>query len=173
MALGIPNRKKLLQAIYKYLKEIEAQVYKHFHGIVSPVVCGIGISNSDIPVLFHLLNKYTIDTSLKLFELQNTLKILDLSQLSVGTFNKKDHFLYPKTKNEILSKYLQGERMESGISVWELYETQEFSKIESRVIEEVNSTVSCYKSIKQNFDFLKQLEAEHKMQIKKTFRQEL
>lgn len=158
--------KKLLQAIYTYLKEIESQVYKHFQGIVSPVVCGIGISNSDIPVLFHLLNKHSIDTAPKLFELQNTLRVLDLSQLSIGTFNKKDHFLYPKTKNEILSKYLHGKRMESGKSIWELYETHEFCKIESRVVDEVNLTVSCYKAIKQNFDFFKQLESEYKKQIK-------
>ena len=160
------GEKHLLESIYKHLREIEAQIYRHFQGVVSPVVCGIGISNSDLPVLFHLFSKHEIDTPANLFEFQNLLRVIDLSQLSIGLFNKKDAFLYPKTKNEILSKCLRGKTMESGKNIWELYECGDLKKIEARVSEEISSTISCYKIIKKNFDLFKQLEAEHKKQLK-------
>ncbi len=162
------TEQQLLRAIYEYLKQIKGEVFKHLGDRVSPVMCGIGISNSDLPVLNHLFNKHLTDTSDKLFEFQNSFRVIDLSQLAIAAFNHNGPFLYPKTKNEVTSKFLSGKRMEDGRSVWELYEREEFGKIEARVIEEISLTISCYKAIKENFDLFKQLELKHKKELKKS-----
>lgn len=156
------SEKELLQQIYNTLKGAHDIVRNAHDGAVSPVLCGIGITSSDIPILFELFKRFGILTNLEAFAFQNSFRAIDLSQLSIATFNNKDNFLYPRTKSLILNKYTPGKRFASGRSVWDLYEAKDFKEIQDRVLSEVYSTHRCYELIKSDLDKFKSLEESQK-----------
>lgn len=156
------SEKELLLKIYSTLKYTYDAVRNAHDGAVSPILCGIGISSSDVPILFELFKRFNILTNQEAFYFQNGFRIIDLSQLALATFNNQNYFLYPKTKNHILNKYLPGTKFETGKSVWELYESKDYEIIQARVLSEVYSTHRCYELIKSDIDKFKSLEASHK-----------
>lgn len=160
------SEKDLLLQIYKILKSTYDMVNSAHEGAVSPVLCGIGITSSDIPILFELFKRFKILTNAEAFSFQNGFRVIDLSQLSVATFNNSNYFLYPKTKSHILNKYLPDTKFETGKIVWELYESEDYEGIQARVLNEVIATHRCYELIKSNLDQFKYLERDYKKYIK-------
>jgi hypothetical protein len=160
------TEKELLQQIYITLKAAYDTVRNAHRNAISPVLCGIGITSSDIPILFELFKRFNILTNQEAFSFQNGFRAIDLSQLAVATFNNPNHFLYPKTKNHILNKYLPSTKFETGKSVWELYETKNYEGIQTRVLDEIVSTHRCYELIKSDLDKFKSLELSHKRREK-------
>ncbi len=155
------SEKDLLLQIYNTLKNTYDMVRNAHDGAVSPILCGIGITSSDIPILFELFKRYKILTNSEAFSFQNGFRVIDLSQLSVATFNNSNNFLYPKTNSHILNKYLPDIKFESGKSVWQLYESGDYEGIQSRVLSEVATTHRCYESIKSDLDQFKYLERDY------------
>ncbi|MDH1057430.1 hypothetical protein [Aquipseudomonas alcaligenes] len=160
------SEKELLQQIYNTLKGAHEIVRNAHDGAISPILCGIGITSSDIPILFELFKRFGILSNPEAFAFQNSFRAIDLSQLSIATFNNPNNFLYPKTKSHILNKYIPGTKFESGKSVWELYESKEFKEIQARVLSEVYSTHRCYELIKSDLDKFKSLELSNKKREK-------
>jgi hypothetical protein len=107
------SEKELLIDIYKFIKTNSDIVRKAHQGGHSLVLCGIGITSSDIPVLFELFKRYQILSNSDAFVFLNELRALDLSQLALMSFNCKNNYLYPKTKNHILNKFQQGKKFKS------------------------------------------------------------
>jgi hypothetical protein len=160
------SEKELLNDIYSFIKKTSDTVRKAHQGKHSSILCGIGITFSDIPVLFELFKRYQILSNSEAFIFQNELRAIDLSQLAVISFNCKNDYLYPKTKNEILNKFQTGKKFECGKSVWGLYEENKFSDIEDRVEDEVMCTFFAYKSILADIRTFKSLEAQEKKRVK-------
>lgn len=160
------TEKELIQQIYKIFKSAYDTVRKAHDGAVSPILCGIGITSSDIPILFELFKRFQVLSNAEAFAFQNAFRVIDISQLALATFNNASYFLYPKTKGHILNKYLPGTKFESGKSVWELYESKDHEGIRTRVFDEVYSTHRCYELIKCDFDKFKSLELSHKKREK-------
>ena len=146
------------ESIYKLLKSAQETVSNAHNGLISPVLCGIGITSSDVPIIFELFKRYHILTNSEAFAFQNKFRVVDLSQLTIGAFNNSSNFLYPNTKSKILNKFLHGKSFEPGKTVWEQYESKNYTSIESRVIDELASTYLSYKHIKCQFDNFKALE---------------
>jgi hypothetical protein len=96
------TEEKLLQAIHDTLRIAFDLVRKAHKGAVSPILCGIGITSSDIPIIFELFKRFNILSNIEAFNFQNGFRAIDLSQISVATFNNQDNFLYPKSKSHIL-----------------------------------------------------------------------
>lgn len=163
---GHNSERELLQQIYNILKNAHDTVQKAHDGAISPILCGIGIASSDIPILFELFKRFNILSNPEAFAFQNKFRAIDLSQLAVATFNNSNNFLYPKTKNQILNKYLPGTKFESGKSVWELYELKDYETIQARVLSEVSLTHRCYELIKTDLNKFKFLELDHKKREK-------
>ena len=160
------SEKELLQQIYNILKSAYDTVRNAHDGAISPILCGIGITSSDIPILFELFKRFNILTNPEAFSFQNSFRAIDLSQLAVATFNNPNNFLYPKTKSHILNKYLPDTKFETGKSVWELYESKDYQGIQNRVLSEVYSTHRCYELIKTDIDKFKSLELSQKKREK-------
>ncbi|WP_237443785.1 hypothetical protein [Sinobacterium norvegicum] len=160
------SERELLEAIYKLLRTTCGLVINAHEGRVSPIMCGIGISSSDVPILFELFKRYKILSNAEAFEFQNMFRILDISQLSIATFNNSNDFLYPKTKSLILQKYMPGKKFESGKSVWDLYDANEYDSIVDRVIDEVMCTHQCYLEIVEDIRKFKALEVSEKKRVK-------
>ncbi len=152
------SERELLVDIYNQLNKIQKQVKKSHNNRVSPIICGIGISSSDIPILFELFKRYHILSNADAFRFLNKFRLIDLSQLAIASFNNSNNFLYPKTKNELLNKYTENVKFESGTSVWGLYEEKNFKKIEKRTRAEIYETYHCYKHLYADFSRFKRLE---------------
>ncbi len=157
---------KVLEKIYAILKSALDMVHNAHNGMISPILCGIGITSSDVPIVFELFKRYKILTNSEAFSLQNKFRIVDLSQLSIATFNNPNNFLYPKSKSHILNKYLNSTKFDCAKSVWELYESKDYDVISTRCLDEVLATYKCYKLIKSDLDKFKNLEACEKKRIK-------
>ena len=160
----------LVESIYQVLKSAFDIVQNAHDGAVSPILCGIGITSADVPIIFELFKRYKVLTNTEAFAFQNKFRVVDLSQISIATFNNPSYFLYPKTKSNILNKYLDNKKFESGKSVWDLYEAKDFEGIKERVLDEVVSTHKCYELIKRDLDKFKNLEAREKKRIKELTR---
>lgn len=160
------TEKELLEAIYTFIHKISDTVRKAHDGKHSSILCGIGITSSDVPVLFELFKRYQILSNSEAFIFQNEMRYLDLSQLALMSFNCKSDYLYPKTKNDILNKFQHGKKFECGTSVWGLYEEKRFSEIENRVIDEVMCTFFAYKSLLEEIRKFKVLESQEKKRVR-------
>lgn len=156
------SEKELLLQIYNILTKTHDIVSDAPNSAVSPILCGIGITSSDIPILFELFKRFKILTNQEAFSFQNRFRAIDLSQLAIATFNNQNNFLYPKSKNHIFNKYLPGIKFESGKSVWDLYESKDYEGIKTRVLSEVTSTYNCYELIISDLGRFKNLELSDK-----------
>ena len=69
------------------------------------IVCGIGISRFDIPIIAFRCNELGVATNEEIWELLFTTKQVDLSNIGIAYANKRDRkgswVLYPKTANEL------------------------------------------------------------------------
>lgn len=160
------DEKSMVTDIYLALQSALDLVHKAHDGGISPILCGIGITSSDVPIIFELIKRHGVLSNAEAFAFQNKFRVVDLSQLTLASFNHANYFLYPKSKNVILGKYLANKKFESGKTVWDLYEEKNYSGIKDRVMDEVLSTHQCYMLIKQDFDKFKALELADKRRAK-------
>ncbi|MCW7552306.1 hypothetical protein NX722_06510 [Endozoicomonas gorgoniicola] len=153
-----PSESDLVYSVYRYLLDIFHDVQSRGDDRISPLLCGVGITHSDWPVLLDLFRKHRILDNAEAFEFQQQFRSLDLSQLVVGFCNNATNFLYPKPKNTIFGKYTPDIQFASGKEVWDLYDQQKHLTIEKRVIEEIACTHESYVSILEDIRYLKSLE---------------
>lgn len=154
------NEKELVGKFFKLFKSQLDQCIEASQG-VSPLICGIGIQNSDIPVLMALFRKHGYLNESQSFAFENSLRILDLSVLGIGFFNNKTYLMYPKKKNELLNKFFQDQVFESGVSVWEQYEDSKYDDIQSRNEKEVFYTLRLYYEFKRKIMSMKEIEGKY------------
>ena len=138
---------KVLESIFDLLerewKSIEA---KDQAG--SLMLSGIGISHSDIPSLMTRLMACSIADHARIYDLLYGCRQIDLSTATFCQFSfNHSYFAYPKSKSDLYQKYLNSKKMDTGKSVWELYETGNYQQIESRSNEEIDDALAIYKSM--------------------------
>ena len=156
------NERVLLERILDVLVKASEKVSKAHNGTRSAVLCGIGISSSDVPILFELFKRYKLLSNQQAFELQNKFRVMDLSQIATPLFNLNTGYMYPAPKNGLMNKFVKGLKFESGCGVWDMYEDNNYFLIESRVKSEISATYLCYKSIIEESRRLKSKEVELK-----------
>ena len=147
------SEEKVLKEIYELLqhewKSIEA---KELTG--SLMLSGIGISHSDIPALLGRLTASPSLEKARVYDLLCGCRQIDLSTATYCQFSSKhQYFAYPKKKSELYQKYLSGKKLESGKSVWDMYDGGDYQAIESRCNEEIDDAIAIYKSM---FDLKRQ-----------------
>ena len=155
------SERDLLEKIISYLKDNSYNYQRDGNEYASSVLCGIGITSSDIPILFELFKRYNLLSNSEAFVFQHSFRIVDLSQLAISEFNNKRNFLYPITKDQLLSKYVAGEKFESGKEVWKQYEKKLYRKIEGRVKREIMATHDCYIEILKEIHSKNRIAAKH------------
>lgn len=152
-----PNEKNLINSIYIYLKKIMDEVKNNTNNKISPNLCGIGITHSDIQILIQLIIKHRILTPYEAFEFINNFRSVDLSVLGLGAINNPDMNLYPRTKNQLVKSHFPEKKFESGKIVWDLYENRKFKSIEKRVKHEIVFTYELYKLLSRDFNYSNKL----------------
>lgn len=157
-----PSEKALVQAMYELLQRTLDVVHRAHNKSRSPILCGIGISTSDVLVLCELFRRYHILDNSGAFAFMNKFRVIDLSQLAIPMFNTKLDYLYPKVKNDLMNKYLHGKTFEDGSSVWALFDDHAYDDIERRVSHEIVATHHCYEQIITDIRRIKALEIAEK-----------
>lgn len=161
------SEEEMVKDIFNFLKITHELVLTANDWRFSPILCGINITSSDYLILFELLKKHSILNNENAFYFQNDFRIIDISQISVSIFNNNSNFLYPKTKNNIFQKYNIADKMSSGKTVWDLYDSKETLLIEERVKSEVLYTYIAYQKLLLNFKNFKILEDNEKKLLHK------
>lgn len=137
----------VIDAIFDLLR-YEYKSYKKEDQAGCPVLAGIGISHSDIPALISKIHTKPVNKQSVLYDLLSGCRQVDLSVATFCQFSfKNKYFAYPKKKMELYQKYLSGKTMDSGKSVWDLYEQQKYEQIEERCNEEVDDALEIYKAM--------------------------
>lgn len=114
----------------------------------SLMLSGIGISHSDVPALLARLSSCSIAEDYEIHDLICGCRQIDLATATYCQFSfNESYFAYPKTKSALYQKYLNGKKLESGKSVWKLYENRDFDAIEGRCKEEVDDALIIYKTM--------------------------
>jgi hypothetical protein len=111
------NERALLETILDELRKVSEKVGKANSGTRSAVLCGIGVSSSDVPILFELFKRYKLLSNQDAFELMNKFRVIDLSQVATPLYNLNTGYLYPITKNILMNKFVRGMKFDSGSSV--------------------------------------------------------
>ena len=103
------------------------------------ITIGTGISRLDIPGLYARSVVVGLDQPNRLYETFLKTKIVDLSEASIPYFDKnRPRLLYPVATNSIAKRFgLGSERKETGKSVWDMADAEDFDGIRNRVSAEV------------------------------------
>ncbi len=141
------SEKGVLQEVLRLLKH-EWNPIESRGQLGSLMLCGIGISHSDVPALLAKMTAHQLESPARIYDLLCGCRQIDLSTATYCQFSfNQSYFAYPKTKSHLYQKYLDGKTMESGKSVWQHYEAKDFAAIESRSVAEVNDSVAIYKAM--------------------------
>lgn len=164
---NLGTEEKVIREIYKIFSNLWKGVQQSNN--CSPMCCGIGISHSDLPVLYTKMLQYKIDTPENLFYLIFGTRQLDLSCIVAGQCSSKrnDYLFYPVIKSHLYQKYLpQAKRAEQAVSVWKYYDEKDFVSIQKRTRLEVIDSLKMYKSFfekrKENNKILKDMKKQLK-----------
>lgn len=154
---NIGDERGVLEAIYKNL-EAEWKSYSHPEQAGALMLSGIGISHSDVPCLMARMAKYDLAKASRIYDVIYGCRQVDLSVATFCQFSfNKGYFSFPKKKMELYQKYIDGKKIDSGKSVWDAYESKDFSAIESRCSDEVDDCLNIYKAM---FDLRKARDSE-------------
>lgn len=135
--------RKVFQLLESEWKPIEAK-----KDVGSIMVCGVGISHSDLPALMIRMNRYSLAPSSRVHELIYGTRQIDLSCAALCQFKSGEgDFSYPKTKTELYQKYLKQGRIDPGESIWDLYDGRNYDAIEKRNEDEVSACIAVYKAM--------------------------
>lgn len=149
------SEKAVLQEFLRILKH-EWQPIESRDQLGSLMLCGIGISHSDVPSMLAKMTSHQLDSPERIYDLLCGCRQIDLSTATYCQFSfNQAYFAYPKTKSHLYQKYLDGKKMESGKSVWEHYEQKDYAAIEARSVAEINDCVAIYKAM---FDHKKRID---------------
>jgi len=141
------TERDVLRAIFNLLqqewKSIEAK-----DQAASLMIAGIGISHSDVPTLLARLSANAIASKTRIYDLLCGCRQIDLTMATYCQFSfNHGYFAYPKTKSALYQKYLAGKQIESGKSVWAMYEARDFDLIERRSAEEIDDAITIYRAM--------------------------
>ena len=143
------DEKRLVSKIYEYVK----REWRNFDNTSSRqadlILCGLGISRLDIPVLYIRSMNYGVDEHEEIFYTLCKTKQVDLSNVAIPLIY--GDVLYPSNWNQICGRFRFNRRKESGKSVWDYYDGKELSTIEKRTEEEVRDCVDFYDYIQRNY----------------------
>lgn len=141
------SEKAALQAMLSLLKhEWRPIESRGEHG--SLMLSGIGISHSDVPALLAKMTALQLDSPDRIYDLLCGCRQIDLTTATYCQFSfNQSYFAYPKSKSHLYQKYLNGKTLESGKSVWELYEAKDHAAIEARSMTEVTDSIAIYKTM--------------------------
>lgn len=144
---SLGSEEVVVKAIFRHLedqwKSIEA---KNRAG--SLMLGGIGISHSDVAVLLVRCMAHSVAEPSRIHDVLFGCRQIDLSLTTYCQFSfNKAYFSYPKSKSQLYQKYLGSGPLESGKSVWDMYEKTEYKLIEQRCDEEVETSLAIYKGM--------------------------
>lgn len=139
------SEEAVLSALYTHLDSEWRSIRKQSGGLM---LAGIGISHSDIPALLARMISTRVAPPENVHDLICGCRQIDLSVATYSQFSfNQGYFSYPKTKAALYQKYLVNQKMESGTTVWDAYDAENYQAIESRCKQEIVDMLAIYKAM--------------------------
>lgn len=143
------NEKAVLAAIYSFFKNSWNLLRNKDPQQADLITTGIGISRFDIPILYIRSLNQIIATPAELFECYFKTKQVDFTNVGITFFNKGVNILYPKTANQLMRRFGIQKEKTTGMSIWDMYDNNEFQNIENRTESEVRDAIQIYKKMQK------------------------
>ena len=143
------DEKTVLTNIYRFFQDSWEPLKNKDPKQADLIATGIGISRFDIPILYIRSSIQNIATPPELFECYFKMKQVDLTNVGIGFFNKGVNVFYPKTANQLMRRFGIHKEKTSGMSVWEMYDNNEYRDIEKRTESEVRDAIQIYKKMQE------------------------
>lgn len=141
------SERAVLQQILDLLKGEWRNIEKK-PDLGSLMLCGIGISHSDVPALAAKMIAYELESPVRIHDLLYGCRQIDLTTATYCQFSfNTAYFSYPKSKAHLYHKYLGAKSLEPGTAVWQNFEAGNFNAIEARTLSEVWDSVAIYKQM--------------------------
>jgi len=137
------TEKKVLRSIYEYFQNSWDIIKNKDPRQADLILCGIGISRFDLPILYIRSVKNRIDKSENIFEVYFKTKPVDLSNVGISFFNR-EKVMYPKTVNQIFSRFGLDQEKVPSTHVWDKYDNEDYEWIEKRTEREVRDCINLY-----------------------------
>ncbi len=143
------EEKSVLNNVYSFFRATWELIQGKKHSDPDPITIGTGISRLDIPGLFTRSLVKNIDEPRRLYDTFLKTKIVDLSEVAIPYLNKnRPKMLYPATTNAIAARFDLGtERKDTGKSVWDMVDTNDFIAIRNRVLGETEVLWKIYNAM--------------------------
>jgi hypothetical protein len=142
----LKTEKKVLKSIYEYFQSSWDMIKNKDPRQADLILCGIGITRFDLPVLYIRSVAQKIDSKENIFNIYYKTKPVDFSTVTIPFFNR-EKVMYPKTANQILNRFRLEKEKSSSILVWEKYDNNEYDWIRQRTEEEVKASLNVYNII--------------------------
>jgi hypothetical protein len=141
------SERQVLHEIFTFLQaEWRRVMARKDHG--SLILCGIGISHSDVPALLARMWAYKISEPTEIWDILCGCRQIDLATAPLCQFSSRHaYFAYPKTKADLYQKYLPAKAAERLPFVWDQFDRKDFPGIEQRNLCEVRDTIAIYRAM--------------------------
>ena len=147
------DESSMLSAMVEYLRGCWTTLEGKKDREADLVLCGIGISRFDVPVIAFRCNELGVETNEELWEALFTTKQVDLSNVGIAYPSERDRrdkwALYPRTANELCREFGVSSVKPSGKRVWDMFAEGDHQGIRSRTEGEVWDSISLYVKIKE------------------------
>jgi hypothetical protein len=147
------DEKSMLLAMIEYLRGCWSTLEGKKDREADLILCGIGLSRFDVPVIAFRCNELEVASSEEIWELLFTTKQVDLSNVGIAFPSQKDReaswVLYPKTANELCREFGVESTKPSGKRVWDMFEEGDYAGIQARTEGEVRNLLSLYKRMRK------------------------
>lgn len=148
-SLSPDEEKSKLKETYDYFTQSWELIRGKSDKDADLITIGIGNSRLDLPSLYAKSMLFEIDNPVMLYEVYLKTKPVDLSDVAIAYIDRnRPRLMYPITANTMASRFGSGsERKESGKSVWDMVESNDFKSIKERVRGEVSSIWNIYNAM--------------------------
>ena len=147
------DEKSMLSDIIDYLRSCWSSLEGKKDREADLILCGIGVSRFDVPVIAFRCSELGVATNEDLWEVLFTTKQVDLSNVGIPYPSKRDRdgswVLYPRTANELCREFGVDSVKPSGKRVWDMYLAEDFQGIRSRTEGEVFDSITVYRKMRK------------------------
>ena len=136
------SEENVVLSLYQVFAEMWARVNTKKMIQADPVVCGVGISTFDIPILMAKCLQYTAAAPEEIYETLGKCRIVDLSVAGIGFVRNQTPILHPCSHNQLADALLpEREQKPTGKKVWDMVDAKDYSAVERRCEAEVREMV--------------------------------
>lgn len=147
---------KVLKKLYQLFEQTWLDITQNFSKRNDLIVVGTGVARFDLPILYIRSCKYNFASKEELFSTFLTVKPIDLTTLGIA-YVKPKRKIKPVSTSDLMRSLEIERSKKTGQVVWDLYDNEEYKKIEERTKSEVEMNIKIFneqiRRIRQKYSY--------------------